>query len=39
MKSTDDIIQQIEDGTLCENASVEMKRWLPNKDMLAKVLV
>ena len=39
MKSTDDIIRQIKDGTLREDASVEMKRWLPNKDMLAKVLV
>ena len=39
MKSTDDIIRQIKDGTLRENASVEMKRWLPNKDILAKVLV
>ena len=39
MKSTDDIIRQIKDGTLRENTSVEMKRWLPNKDMLAKVLV
>ena len=39
MKSTDDIIRQIKDGTLREDASVELKRWLPNKDMLAKVLV
>ena len=39
MKSTDDIIQQIKDGTLREDASVEMKRWLPNKDILAKLLL
>lgn len=39
MKSTDDIIRQIADGTLREDASVEMKRWLPNKDMLAKLFV
>lgn len=39
MKTTNDIIQLIKDETLCENASVEMKRWIPNKDMLAKVLV
>ena len=39
MKSTDDIIRQIKDGTLREDASVELKRWLPNKDVLAKVLV
>ena len=39
MKSTDDIIRRIKDGTLREDASVELKRWLPNKDMLAKVLV
>ena len=39
MKSTDDIIRQIKDGTLREDASVELKGWLPNKDMLAKVLV
>ena len=39
MKSVDDIIRQIKDGTLRENASVEMKRSLTNKDMLAKVLV
>lgn len=39
MKSTDDIIRQIKDGTLREDASVELKRWLPNKDILAKVLV
>ena len=39
MKSTDDIIRQIKDGTLREDASVEMKRSLTNKDMLAKVLV
>ena len=39
MKSTDDIIRQIKDGTLREDASVELKIWLPNKDVLAKVLV
>ena len=39
MKSTDDIIRQIKDGTLCEDASVELKRWLPNKGVIAKVLV
>ena len=39
MKSTDDIIRQIKDGTLREDASVELKQWLPNKDVLAKVLV
>ena len=39
MKSTDDIIRQIKDGPLREDASIEMKRWLPNKDILAKVLV
>lgn len=39
MKTTNDIIQLIKDGTLRENASVEMKRSLTNKDMLAKVLV
>lgn len=39
MKSTDDIIRQIKDGTLREDTSVELKRWLPNKDVLAKVLV
>ena len=39
MKSTDDIIRQIKDGTLREDASVELKRWPPNKDILAKVLV
>ena len=39
MKTTNDIIQLIKDGTLRENASVELKRWLPNKDILAKVLV
>lgn len=39
MKSTDDIIRQITDGTLREDASVEMKRWIPNKDILAKELV
>ena len=39
MKSTDEIIRQIKDGTLREDASVELKRWLLNKDMLAKVLV
>ena len=39
MKSTDDIIRQIKDCTLREDASVELKRWLPNMDILAKVLV
>ena len=39
MKSIDDIIRQIKDGTLREDESVELKRWLPNKDILAKVLV
>ena len=39
MKSFDEIMRQIADGTLLEDASVEMKRWFPNKDMLAKVLV
>ena len=39
MKSTDDIIRQIKDGPLREDASIEMKRWLPNKDILAKELV
>ena len=39
MKSTGDVIQQIKDGTLREDTSVEMKRRLTNKDMLAKVLV
>lgn len=39
MKSIDDILRQIADGTIREDASVEMKRWLPNKDILAKVLV
>lgn len=39
MKSIDVILRQIADGTLREDASIEMKRWLPNKDILAKVLV
>ena len=39
MKSFDEIMRQIADGTLREDASVELKRWLPNKDVLAKVLV
>ena len=39
MKYTDDIIRQIKDGNLREDASVELKRWLPHKDMQAKVLV
>lgn len=39
MKSTEDIIRQIKDGTLREDVSVELKRWIPNKDMMAKVLV
>ena len=39
MKSFDEILRQIKDGTLREDASIEMKRWLPNKDILAKVLV
>lgn len=39
MKSTYDIIRQIKYGILREDASVEMKRWLPKKDVLAKVLV
>ena len=39
MKSIDQIIQQIKDGTLREDASVEVKSRLRNKDVLAKVLV
>ena len=39
MKSIDEILRQIKDRTLREDASVELKRWLPNKDVLAKVLV
>ena len=39
MKSIDEILRQIKDRTLREDASVELKRWLPNKDILAKVLV
>lgn len=39
MKSTDDIIRQIKDGTLREDAPVEMKQSIPTKDMMAKVLV
>lgn len=39
MKSTNEIIQQIKDGTLREDASVEMKMLLRNKDVIAKVLV
>lgn len=39
MKSIDDILRQIADGTIREDASAEMKRWIPNNDILAKVLV
>ena len=39
MKLIDKIIQQIKEGTLRENASVEMKMQLRNKNILAKVLV
>ena len=39
MKSIDEILRQIADGTIREDASVEMKRLIPNKNMMAKVLV
>lgn len=39
MKSLDQIIKQLCDGTLREDATVEMKRMLGNNDVLAKVLV